>query len=71
MRPGNFWQYLLICWLALWVAYGKATPIGKEVAATFQQVIDGFEGKHPGGELASSCVGKTGDLPIRFRFHSH
>ena len=67
MKPGNFWQYLLICWIALWVANAKASPIGQQVTAVFQQVIDGFEGKHPGDVQLSSCVGKTGDLPIRFR----
>ena len=66
MKPGNFWQYLLICWIALWVANAKASPIGQQVTAVFQQVIDGFEGKHPGGtESLSTCIGKTGDLPIR------
>jgi hypothetical protein len=67
MRPGNFWQYLFLGWIALWVAHAKALPIGQQVTAVFQQTIEGLEGKHPGGATdLSSCVGKTGDLPIRF-----
>ena len=42
MRPGNFWQYLLICWLALWAAYAKGLPIGQQVTSTFQELIDGI-----------------------------
>jgi hypothetical protein len=65
MRPGNFWQYLLICWVGYVVADSKVLPIGKDVAAVYQQVIDGFQGKHQDGGVTQAACGWTGRLPLR------
>ena len=54
MRPGNFWSYLLICAVALAVAHAKALPIGQQVAAVFQEVIDGFQGKTGDGTTVTT-----------------
>jgi len=61
MRPGNFWSYLLICAVALAVAHTKALPIGQQVAAVFQEVVDGFQGKIPGGSIVTTGGGGASD----------
>jgi len=63
MRPGNFWQYLLICALALAVAHAKALPIGEQVAAVFQEVIDGLQGKTSDGVTVTTSGGGGWDIP--------
>ena len=64
MRPGNFWSYLLICAVAVAVAHAKVLPIGQQVAAVFQQVIDGFQGKSVGGDIAAPSSGGS-VIPMR------
>ena len=65
MRPGNYWGYLFLCAVALAVAHAKALPIGQQVAAVYQQVIDGFQGKTTDGDLSAASVGRKGIIPIR------
>ena len=59
MRPGNFWSYLLICAVALAVAHAKALPIGQQVAAVFQEVVDGFQGKTSDGATVTTSGSDT------------
>ena len=59
MRPGNFWSYLLICAVALAVAHTKALPIGQQVAAVFQEVVDGFQGKTSDGATVTTSGSDT------------
>jgi len=61
MRSGTYWQYLLICAVALAVAHAKALPIGQQVAAVFQEVVDGFQGKIPGGSIVTTGGGGASD----------
>jgi hypothetical protein len=42
-RPGNYWGYLFLVAVAAAVAYEKVRPIGLEVSAVFQRLIDAFQ----------------------------
>ncbi len=65
LRPGNFWSYLFLCAIAFGVAHAKLLPIGQQVAAVFQQVIDGFQGKSESGDSATSGNSCRPAVPLR------